>query len=571
MNDSGLDQRSLDPEGALKDGSTELYDQVRHRILEPGGSYFFGKAILLYPDLTRRAHLPLCLFLEQTLPLSKLVEYPRRHLKTTLVTVTWTLCRFARAVIRGEDPIERIAIVSSTKPNAMRFLRQIKYHPERNQIFQAFIPELIPDFNEDTWNQEEITFPRYRARDAPSIDTFGSGTKATSRHFDGIIEDDMINEENWDSPTAIEKAIQLHQLAENLLEDADNSWRITNENAWTQFDLNHHIIDTEKDTGVFSVGASTGLNAHRSRLLDPTVLQLTEEWNDGDTLWPERFSREALVRIRAKVGAFIYNAQYENNPFDPDIVDFKVEWLGRFEWTKAKHEGSKREELALRLLPKVVKDGVGNVLTETPMELVFFRDLNVVGAWDLATGAKTTPDRNAYVVVGVDSKERVFLLEVKAKKTDPLKFVWKVFGAIARWSLFPFGVETVAFQKILMTLLPNLIEQWNQKCLEKKKPLRQLSYGVFEEVKPLYGKNKEGRIRFLISIPCEQGRVYVHETQTDFLDEYTHFPKGKTDDVLDAFAYTAYFWRPGTTWEEDQEEANLETERDLTRDPVTGY
>jgi hypothetical protein len=568
---SDLDPRSADSHHVLRDGSAELWDQMRYRIAyEPGGLYLFAKGVMLYPDLSHRTHMPLCLFLEDESHLSKLVEYPRRHLKTTIVTVSYTLWRFARAVARGEDPIERIAIVSSTKPNAMRFLRQIKTQVERNSVFQTFFPELIPDMNEDIWNMEEITFPRQRVRDAPSVDTFGAGTKATSRHYDGIIEDDMINEENWDSEKAIDKAISLHQLTENLLEDVDNSWRITNENCWVQYDLNHHIIESEPQTAVFSCGSSTGLNDHRSRLLSPRVKELTDQWNDGETMWPNRFHHRALATIREKVGNFIYNAHYENNPFDADTVDFKSSWLGYWEATKTKPSPGRRSEFAVRLLPKVRRGPTGDIETATPMVVVPISELQLSAAWDIATGAKTTKDRNAFVVTGIDSHNRVIVLETLVRKCDPLVFIEDMFECIVKWGLTTVGIEVVAFQKILMQLLPRLLDDWNTRP-ENAHWDRQIGFGFFREVRPGTGRSKEARIRFLVSVPFQQEKVFVQTTQSEFLDEYTHFPNGKTDDVLDAFAYTAEFWRTGISDEEEIEEDDADIERLLARNPTTGY
>jgi len=564
---SGLSPRSEDPGAVLKDGSAELWDQVRARVVAPGGLYFFSKAILLFPDLTRRTHFPLCRFLEDTERKSKLIEYPRRHLKTTLATVSWSLWRFAKLVAQGLDPALRIAIVSSTQVNSMRFLRQISAHPMNNNIFQTFFPELSPDRNEDIWNQNEITFPRSKIRDAPSIDTFGAGSKATSRHYDIIIEDDMVNEENWDSGPALEKAIALHQLAENLLEDVENSERLTNENAWVQYDLNHHIIDNEPETAVFSVGCSTGLNDHRSRHLTPEVQELTEAWDDGDTLWPERFGHEALKIIRQKVGNFIYNAQYENNPFDPDVVDFKEGDLRYWEPCQGKDPVYGGIIPACRIMPKTTRAPDGHVIETLPMEIVPRGGLYVTAAWDLATDSRTTRDRNALVVTGTDADERVFVLDVIAMKTDPLTFVIKVFDAMVKWQVVRCGVETVAFQRFMFQLLPKLLNDYN-----KGKPYAEhLGMGVFEEVKPLSGKSKEARIRFLVGVPFASGQVYIRDTFHEFLDEYSHFPKGKTDDVLDAFAYTALLWRPGDTLESLDEDLRRERKELDQRDAVTGY
>jgi phage terminase large subunit-like protein len=558
LNDSGFDYRSDVPALAAEDGSTELFDQVRARIIAPGGLLFFGKGVLLFPDLRRRTHLPLAYFLEDDSLLSKLVEYPRRHLKTTLVTISYTLWRFSRVVILGGDPIERIGIVSSTKPNAMRFLRHVK-EKVVSHMFQYFLPELIPTFSqEEVWNQEEITFPREGTADGPSIDTYGAGTKATSRHYDGLIEDDLVNEENWDSPGAIKKAIEIHQLGENLLEDPNKSWRITNENSWTQFDVNSHIVKNEPETAVFSCGGTRMLNRHRSRHLPELAKKLMDEyWEDGDTLWPERFDRRALNRIRQKVGTYIYNAQYENDPFDPDVVDFKEEWLRKYEWTIVKEQDGS-EHKALRLMPE----------PGHPMEVIPLRDLNVVAAWDPSLGRKTDSDRSAIAVVGIDPRERTFLLDYIAVRKSPLQVLYQAFDLVWQWDIRRLAIENAAFQRVINEVVDLALARWHMKPENYGKEVR---YGVFEEVKPVYGKNKEGRIRYYVSVPFETRTVYIRDDQTDFLDEYTHFPQGATDDLLDAFAYSKELWSPGEHWEAVYQAAQKADDLAHARDPYTGY
>lgn len=542
MNDSGLDPRSLDPSGALSDGSGELFQQVRSRIVRPGGLYFFNKAIIGFPDLSKRAHLPLCLFYEDDSLLSKLCEYPKSHLKTSCGTVGKTLHVFAKRVIAGQDPIDRVALGSSTKTNAKRFLRLVKLIPETNQIFQAFLPELIPEFdNEEAWNLEEITFPRQRKFTDPSVDTLGVGGAATSRHYTGIIEDDLLNEEDCDSPSAIKKAIELHQYYTSLLID-NTCWIITNEHSWTQFDVNKHIIDNEPDTAVFSCGATKGFNQQRSRHIPAYILQQMDDlgWGDGQSVWPERFDQEELLRRRSKTGARVFNAVFENDPFDPDVVDFKEEWIRRYEWTR---EGD------LRIMPGPGWD----------MEIVPRHHLNVVGAFDPALSKKTTADRSAVVITGVDPQERIFLLEDYAMRKDPLVVLNDLMALIKKWRVTYMGVETVLFQRVLFDLL-------------KEEGMKRGIYsGTFKELKPPRGANKEARIRALIGSAFEQGRVYIHSRHTNFIDEYLHFPIGQTVDVLDAFTYSSMLWVRGEDEDERVVMAEYENEYLAGRDAVTGY
>ena len=123
-----LDPASVFVPEAVQDGSMELYEQVRQRIVRPAGLFFLGKGLIGFPDLSTRAHLALGLMYERKDLGHMLVEFPKSHLKTTLGTVTNTLHTFASLAIKGEDLWERVGVASNTKTNAKRFLRLIKSH-----------------------------------------------------------------------------------------------------------------------------------------------------------------------------------------------------------------------------------------------------------------------------------------------------------------------------------------------------------------------------------------------------------------------------------------------------------
>lgn len=543
-----LDPRSSSPLEVARDGSSELFAQVRQRILLPGGLLFFAKGICGFPDLTAHTHGAVSRFYEDDSIKSKLVEFPKSHLKTTLGTVAKSVHIFAKHAVREEDLSTRLALASNTKSNSKRFLRLVKELVASSYLLQTFFPEIIPEFgNETVWNADEIIFPRSGSYTDPSIDTIGVGGASTSRHYTFIICDDMLDEEDEDSPTAVKKAIELYQYYTSLLVD-DDSNILTNEHAWNGYDLNMHIIENEPHTAVFSVGASRGFNPERSRLVPEAIVELTKVWEGQGCVWPERYGPAALARRRASAGARIFNAVYENDPYDPDVVDFKEGWIRYFEWTK---DGD------IRILPSA---GI-------EMEVVKRKELQVVGCYDPALSKKTTADRSAVVIVGVDPKERVFMLESYAIREDPLVVLDKVLELTHKWTVQRMGIETVLFQKVLLDMLRDRVWAWNETHERKD----HLFTGIFCEVKPPRGKNKEARIRSLIGTSFEGGRVYLHPSHSNFVDEYLHFPLGRTVDLLDAFTYTAELWTPGIS-EDDYDEFLRQEQMFLARrDAVTGY
>jgi len=533
-----MDLETITPAVAAKDNSKELFELVRLRAA--GSLYFFAKAIVGHVDLNTSCHKAACLFLQDFTRPAKLYEDPRRHLKSSISTIAYPLWIFARRVVMGQDPNDRIAIVSSTKTNAQRFLRAGKSIVEANLLFQSFFPELIPQFgNDDVWNSEEIIFPRRATTPDPSIDTLGTGGKATSRHYDIVIEDDLINEENYDSPGAVEKAIESHKLNKNLLESPRDIQHVV-ENSWAPYDLNRHIVDKEPTVSVFS-RSSFGWNQTRSRHLSPAVIKLLEQHEPGQPIWPERFDAADLAKLLQELGPRIFSAQYLNQPSDPDVVDFKEEHLRYFEFNAAGD---------IRILPR---RGV-------EMEIVPRSSLSVCGAWDPALEEKSSACRSAVCVVGVDTKDRAFLLEVYARRRDPLEMIDDVLRLAKKWQPdLGFAIEDVLFQRVLVDVI------------RRRAPRYGFSQSLFRGVKPLRGKAKDARIRTLIGSAFAEGRVYIQSVQTDFIEEYIQFPIGKTKDILDAFAYSATLWRRGETVEQTDERFEREKSRLELRDPITGY
>lgn len=51
------------------------------------------------------------------------------------------------------------------------------------------------------------------------------------------------------------------------------------------------------------------------------------ENEDGDVLWPERFTREKLDKIKRSIGSVAYQSEYLNNPVDNETSTVKREWV----------------------------------------------------------------------------------------------------------------------------------------------------------------------------------------------------------------------------------------------------
>ena len=222
-------------------------------------------------------------------------------------------------------------------------------------------------------------------------------------------------------------------------------------------------------------------------------------------------------------------------------MDFKETWLRYYEWT---HDGNIR-------IP--IQPG------HKQIEIVKLADLYRCAAYDPALSVKTTADRSALTVHGICPQMRVFQLEAIARRMDPLPMLDLVFNTCLKWFVARCAIEKVLFQRVLIALIHERSKAFNA-AMEKADRDTRIYPGIFEPIGPDAAKRMKGsmgagpmskdpRIRALIGTSFEDGRVYVHANQTDFIDEYLHFPIGRTRDLLDAFAYNASLWPSGSPGE----------------------
>lgn len=518
--------------------------------VKAGGLYFFSKAIWpLMPEhrnlISRRCHLPLCMACEDDSLIRLLIEWPRKHGKSTIATVCRPVQRLARMAVEGEDPCTRFAIYCSSKENAKRHWRDIRNGIDGNELFRFLFPELVPPVGdrEWIWNTEEGVVPRTYNPKEPTFDTLGGG-KSTSRHYDDITVDDMIDEQNFDSPTAVEMAIEYYRLTRNLLEDEKKRLVIVG-NRWSMNDLNYMIHREEPGTAILTASCwgPRMEGKYKCRNLPEPLMELLREMPQGEPLWPERFSKEELGSLLLELKPRIYSAQYLNDPNDPDAVDFRQEWLQYCDLDYDREQG---------IVVRVEKpDGD---------ELVPLSCCNVYITWDPALDGKTAESENAIVVSAMDHRGRVFILDEYARKCDPLVALDDLLKIAHRWRkwLRASGLEEVLFQKVLGRLLVQRAQEQN-------------IYLGLRTLKTPTGQSKDQRIRAWIGALFEARKVWVRRKCTHFVEQYGYFGViGAKRDLIDAFAYATQLWSRAASPEEVLQDEEME-EQMKTELGLTGY
>jgi len=126
------------------------------------------------------------------------------------------------------------------------------------------------------------------------------------------------------------------------------------------------------------------------------VVELKALSASGDALWPEKFDGEALARIKANTTAQDWAALYQQEPTQEVGSYFKEDWL----------------------IP---------VLDLPPRSA-----LNVYGASDYAV-TSDGGDFTVHVVIGIDPKRRMFLLDLWRQQTSSNVWIEAYCDLVQKW------------------------------------------------------------------------------------------------------------------------------------------
>jgi predicted phage terminase large subunit-like protein len=228
-------------------------------------------------------------------------------------------------------------------------------------------------------------------------------------------------------------------------------------------------------------------------------------------IFPEKFSIETLTNIRdaPDMGEYMFSCQYMNNPRNPELQDFNVQDLRFWRW-------SSDESHVVTYKP----NGEVHEITEVSL-------LDVTVSVDLAPAEKITSDRNAVIVSATTPAGDVIILDAWAARCTPLELMDHLFKCKQRYNPRVFGIESVAYQKAFKYFL-------------KAEADRRGVYLNIVELKAT-GK-KEVRIRGLQPVAAT-GHLYIPPHAHELRNEFSDFPLGKHDDLLDALAMQLQLWR----------------------------
>ena len=526
----------LDPSGKPPAEARRL---VRLNCL--GSLYYFIKVGLSRTRLTNTLHYPICLSLERE-HVKDVYELPRDHFKSTICSeglpMWWALPitqqdvddlknlaysdEFINYMLRVHDPNTRILLVSENITNASKLGVRIRRHFESNAFYRTLFPETLPT-TQEVWTNTSLHVRRPTVGSSSfhgegTFDFLGVGSALQSRHYKKLIVDDPVGRKATESVSIMEKTIEYHRLLPGAFESTDKDHEndeLGVGNRWGFSDLNSYIRENEP---WFRFSTHSALGGCCT--LHPS-----------DTpIFPEEFSVKKLLRLKRRLGSYIFSCQFLNNPASPEDAAFKEPWLSYF---RLYTDPSGRDVISHDPRPEEI-DGYGNRLVVR--KNVYPRQFSIGMAVDPAHAGNAAAGRcrHAIIVVAVSPSSDHYILDAWARACSYDTFIAEFYRLAYRWGLREVGLETVAAQRYLKYHLEyrNKIEQHKLRVVELR--------GEVESPDGTLSHKKSFRIHSIIEPIAENGRLWVQKKHQEFITEYVNFSligKNRFVDLLDAFAY----------------------------------
>lgn len=427
-------------------------------------------------------HKKLCTMVTDDRKKKKLILIPRGHLKSTLITIGYSL----QSIIA--NPNIRILILNATWQMAVDFLSEIKRHLVQNPEIGVLYPEVVELARRpDEWTQDRITLPRTDTGiKGPTVWAAGIESNLVGSHPDLIIFDDVVNRDNTNTVEQKEKVKLRYKDALDLLEPGGQL--IVIGTRWAEDDLYGWIMDKENEI-------YRGYDIQVERAYEGNL----ETGENFKAIWPEKFSQpELLGRLREK-GWFEFSAQYLNDPTPAEDAVFRKDQFRYF------------NEIDIR-----------------------GKDFTKVLTIDPAISIEKDADFTAMVVSAIDTFGNIFVLDIVRGHFKPSEIIERVFYINEIWHPQQVGIETVAYQKALSYALKDEMQKRRRYL-----PIVELlphERSKDQRIKALQPQYESRKVFHRDKKECKN-MIFLE-------NELVMFPRGAKDDIIDAFSYALELLHP---------------------------
>ena len=553
--------------------------KIAHKVNSLIDMYYFGSVVLSGSRMQRGADYQLKLHYQMCLSVMKdglkeVIEIPRDHFKSWIYSHLFPMWRalpfgdaecqlftrfgfsdlFINWMLRCHSQDIRILVVSETIKNAIKLGTRISNQYLNNGMFRELFPEILPTASE-TWTNDSLHQRRTiagRGQGEGTFDFIGVGAALQSRHYNLIIQDDLVGKDAIQTETVMQSTIEYHQLLVGATDsDPNNPDRDFDEivvgNRWSHKDLNSYIRENEPYFGFTTHSALGGCCS-----LHPF----------GLPIFPEEMGWNKLLRWKKRLGTYFFTCQFLNSPIDPSKAKFNLKDFRFFHFKNidgalanpkggySKSDTANKVELGQPSNKRtviehhVVAGDVEKDIFPRHLDRYMVVDPNHSGQHKTLGGGRC---RHAIIVSGVlRDPRRIYILDMWAEASQIDIFVHRIFEMATKWKLNAIHVEAVGAQKYLLYHLEYYISQH-----KRDKP--ELSHIKIVPLKtPQNGGAKLERIDGIIPI-VERNEIWLNATgSAKLLEEAEAYgQKNGLIDLLDVLGYGPQVWQFDTTSEEE--------------------
>lgn len=426
-----------------------------------------------------------------------LVLLPRGHLKSKLIAykTAWELTK---------DPTSTILYISATSDLAEQQLGLVK-NILTSKTYMKYWPEMVhpEEGKRERWTTSEIVVDHpLRKQEGirdPSIKTAGLTTNITGFHATNVKLDDVVVPGNAYTEDGRQKvANMVSQIASIKEPEAITDCvgtRYHGKDLYESFLKQSYKLYDENDEIV------------SEEFVWDSYIRVVEE--DGVFLWPRSrradgkafgFNLNVLSQIKAEYeDKTQFFAQYYNNPNDPSLVRISADKFQYYDRMFIREEGGRW----------------------------WFKDkpLNIYAGMDFAFSLKKKADYTSLAVVGVDSDNNYYILDIYRLKTDRIsEYFDTILTAYRKWGFKKIRCEVVAAQQVIVRdLKENYIKPHG------------LSLVVDEHRPSRHEGNKEERTAATLEPKYDNQQMWHYKGgEMAALEEELSMAKPPHDDIKDA-------------------------------------
>lgn len=382
----------------------------------------------------------------------------------------------------------------ATLVNAKMYVSAIKDQIDNNDVLKLICTDskgkyiLEPDKNAaGGWTEDRILL-KHRTKlgmKEPSLFVSAVDNNRTGLHPDVIIMDDLVSEATVTTPEQRNKTKTHYRFSLSLLER--NGLQVVIGTRYHMDDLYDELLQ------------NTGFNC----IVRPAILP------NGKCYFPTKYPKEVLEELKRDQGADIFNSQYMLDPTNSDDAVFRIGNINYY----------LEEDIAL-------ERDTGAYRGKVQFQQVFVLT-------DLAITQGKRSDYTVIMILGITWDKKIYVIDYirdKLTPSDILKSIFEMYDKARKYGYVRgVGVETVAFQKVMMYLIKD----------EAKR--RGISIPLIE-LKA--NKDKTLRINGLVPL-VDSGDIYMSPRHVELKNEMREFPFGKHDDLVDTLAYILQVMKPG--------------------------